>query len=120
MSAPLASRRDALVICARCGRKAQRQSRQQRFCSARCKERARTRVRRAFLGTDTGAPAERPKKPRQFKALQRAKLLSSRRILAPADVLTTEVWGGREWQRATGSGGVLVEISRLRARALVS
>jgi hypothetical protein len=71
------------------------------------------------LGRDTRAPAQRPKKHRQFKALQRAKTLSSHRIYGPADVLTAEVWGSHRWQPATSSAGVPIEISRIRARTLV-
>jgi hypothetical protein len=56
----------------------------------------------------------------KYNALQRAKTLSSTRILAPADVIDAEVWGGREWQPAISSGGVAVEVGRLRARALVT
>jgi hypothetical protein len=114
------SRRDAPVVCERCGRKVERKSRQQRYCSGRCQEKARTRVRKAVLGRDTRAPGDPPKKDKKFKALRRAKLLSSRRILAPADVLAVEVWGGREWQPAISSGGVAVEVGRLRARVLLT
>jgi hypothetical protein len=61
-----------------------------------------------------------PKKHKQLKALQRAKMLSSYRILAPADVLAIEVWGGRDWRPAVSSGGVAIETARLRARTLVT
>jgi hypothetical protein len=72
------------------------------------------------LGRDTGAPANRPKKANKLKALQRGGLLSSRRILAPADVLTIEVWGGRSWEASISSDGVPIEIGRLRERTLLS
>jgi hypothetical protein len=114
-----ASRRDAPVVCERCGRKVERKSRQQRFCSGRCQEKARTRVRKAFLARDTGAPGNPPKKDNKLNALQRAKTLSSHRILAPADVLAVEVFD-RPWKPAVSSGGIAIEVSRLRARALVS
>jgi hypothetical protein len=42
-----ASRRDAPVICANCGRKVLRRMRGQRFCSARCRDRGRGRSRKA-------------------------------------------------------------------------
>jgi hypothetical protein len=119
MTAPLTSRRDAPVICAGCGRQVARRARQQRFCSARCQEKARTRVRKTVLGRDTRAPRNPPKKHKQFKALQRAKMLSSTRIWGPADVIDAEVWGGREWQPAISGGGVEIEVGRLRPRALV-
>jgi hypothetical protein len=73
------------------------------------------------LGTDTGAPRKGPKKHKQFKALDRANLLSGRRILGPADVIAAEIWSdGRSWQPTISSDGVPIEVSRLRARALVS
>jgi hypothetical protein len=50
--------------------------------------------------------------------LQRAKTLSSHRILGPAHVLNAEVFG-RVWQYMVSNGGVAIEVSRLRARALV-
>jgi hypothetical protein len=37
----LPARRDAPVTCASCGRQVPRRARQQRFCSARCQEKAR-------------------------------------------------------------------------------
>ena len=37
----LASRRDQVVVCDRCGARVERRMRGQRFCSARCRERAR-------------------------------------------------------------------------------
>jgi hypothetical protein len=117
--APKTCRRDAPVTCAGCGREVARRARQQRFCSARCKEKARTRVRKAFLTGDTGASSQPYKKDREFKALQRAKTLSSHRILAPEQVLAIEVFGGRVWQHATSRDGVVVEIGRIRGRALV-
>jgi hypothetical protein len=51
--------------------------------------------------------------------LQRAKLLSSHGIVAPADVLAVEVFD-RTWKAAVSSDGIAIEVSRLRARALVS
>jgi hypothetical protein len=116
-----ASRRDAPVRCATCGRKVERRARQQRFCSSRCRQKANyaEKVARGDFSTHTFArPTNPPKKDRKFKALQRAKMLSSHRILAPAHVLGIEVFG-RVWNPAC-SGGVPIESSRLRARALVS
>jgi hypothetical protein len=39
------------------------------------------------------------------------------KIRGPADVIAIEVWA-REWRSSASSGGVAVEISRLRKRAL--
>jgi hypothetical protein len=98
-----------------------RAGRRPRFCSSRCRNRenGRGRVRKALLGRDTGAPAKLQKKDSKLKALQRAKTLSSHRILAPAAVLAVEVFD-RAWTPAVSSGGVAVEVGRLRARALVT
>jgi hypothetical protein len=117
---PQIVRRDRLA-CAGCDREIVRRAKQQRYCSARCRNRevGRRRVRKAYLGTDTGAPAHPPKKASKLKALRRAKTLSSTRILAPAHVLAVEVFD-RGWQPAISSSGVAIETSRLRPRALVS
>jgi len=40
-------------------------------------------------------------------------------IRGPARVLDGEVWGHRAWQGAVSSGGVAIQVSRLRHRALV-
>jgi hypothetical protein len=60
-----------------------------------------------------------PKNENKSKALQRAKMLSSHRILGPAHVLAVEVFG-RSWQPAISGGGVAIEVGRLRCRALMS
>jgi len=44
--------------------------------------------------------------------------MTSHRILGPAAVLDIEVFD-RAWQPAISSNGVVVEVGRLRARALV-
>jgi predicted nucleic acid-binding Zn ribbon protein len=111
------------LACDACGKAiTHRAGRRPRFCSARCRyrENGRGRVRKARLGRNTGAPTKLEKKNNKFKALQRAKTLSSRRIMGPADVLAAEVWRGRGWQPALSSGGIAIEVERLRARALVS
>jgi hypothetical protein len=51
-------------------------------------------------------------------ALQRAKQQSSIPILGPAAVLACELFD-RKWQPTVSSGGIAVEISRIRPRALV-
>ena len=76
-------------------------------------------LERPSWARDTRAPANPPKKDKEFKVLQRAKTLSSHRIFAPADVLAVEVFA-RPWKPATSTGGIAVEIGRLRTRALVS
>jgi hypothetical protein len=115
--------RKRVLACNSCGKQIEhRAGRRPRFCSTRCRNRenGRGRVRKARLGPDTRAPAKLIKNVKRNNALQRAKTQSTARILAPADVLTVEVWGGRKWRPTITSGGVPIEIGRLRERALVS
>jgi len=116
-----AARRDAPVNCPCCGREVQRRARQQRFCSKRCRQKANygEKVARGDFSTRTIArPTHPPKRDNKFKALQRAKTLSSNRIFGPADVLDAEVFN-RHWQPTASSGGVMLQVSRVRVRALV-
>jgi len=116
MSAPLALRRDAPVTCAGCGRQVQRQSRQQRFCSDRCRKTARP-------ARDTEASKQnrlkrnsRTNPPKIINEISGA----MGRISGPSHIIDAEVWAGREWHPAISSGGVSIEIGRLRTRTLVS
>ena len=59
------------------------------------------------------------KNKNKLNALQRAKTLSSHRIFGPADVLEPEVFN-RHWQPMASSSGVMLQVSRVRARALVA
>jgi hypothetical protein len=88
-----ATRRDAPVVCPTCGRRAERKMRGQRYCSTRCRDRGRKRSRKAFLGTDTGAPATSHKSPSKNNALQRWKKRSSLFANAPLNIL-----GGGSWR----------------------
>jgi hypothetical protein len=109
------------VTCSSCGRRVKRQARQQRFCSRRCRQKANyvEKVARGDFSTRTIArPTNPPKKRNKFKALQRAKLLSSHPVLAPARVLAIEVFA-RPWQEAISSAGIAIEVSCIRPRALV-
>jgi len=110
------------LACAVCGRPIVHTSgRRPQVCSTRCRNRknGRGRVRKAFLIGDTGGAAKCRKNNNESKTLQRAKTLSSRRIFAPADVLAVEAFN-RTWKPAVSSSGIAIEVSRLRARALVS
>jgi hypothetical protein len=118
------SRRDAPVTCASCGRQIERRARLQLYCSTRCRKRGHyaQRVRRGDFsspsGSNTPLGTTPLKKENKFKALQRAKSLSSHRILAPERVLAVEVFD-RAWQHATSSDGVAIQMSRIRPRALL-
>src|SRR5262249_2274481 len=119
-----ASRRDAPVVCASCGRQLRRRGRLQRYCSTRCRKRAHyaQRVRRGDFSTpklsDTALGTTLLQKGSKYNALQRAKALSSYDIFGPEEVLAIEVFD-RPWQRAISTDGVRSEISRLRAGTLV-
>jgi predicted nucleic acid-binding Zn ribbon protein len=109
------------LACAACGKPITHQTgRRPRFCSDRCRyrEKGRGRVRKAGLGPNTGAAPKLHKKSNDFKALQRAKMLSSYRIFGPADVLAIEALN-RAWRPTVSSNGVAIMVGRLRARVLV-
>jgi endogenous inhibitor of DNA gyrase (YacG/DUF329 family) len=109
------------VACAGCGKSIEhRTGRRPRFCSDRCRNRefGRTRVRKAFLAPDTGAPPKREKNSSSVSDLQRAKTQSRVEIIAPSDVLAIEVFD-RSWRAATSSSGIAIEVGRLRQRVLV-
>src|SRR5262249_13059857 len=109
------------VLCAHCGKPIKHLTgRRPRFCCDRCRKRehGKQRIRKAFLRRDTGAATKRTKNLNNLSALQAAKKRSRVEIVAPADVLTTEVFD-RAWQAVTSSGGIPIEIGRLRPRALV-
>jgi len=116
-----ALRRDAPVICGSCGREVARQARQQRFCSTRCRDAARTRIRAPATTLALVKNNERtadfahgpPEKLNEIKGTQT-------RICAARRVLDVEIWGGRSWQDAVSSGGVAIQVSRVRPRSLVS
>jgi hypothetical protein len=74
----LAMRRDAPVTCLACGRVVARKARNQRYCSLRCrgraKEKARNRTRKAGLGGYTGAPTTAANFASKINELQGRKL----------------------------------------------
>jgi hypothetical protein len=117
-----ASRRDAPVICPVCERRVDRRMRGQRYCSRRCRQKANyaAKVARGDFSTHTTSlPTPPEKNKNKLKVLQRAKTLSSNRIFGPAGVLDAEVFN-RHWQPTASSGGVMLQVSRVRARALVA
>jgi endogenous inhibitor of DNA gyrase (YacG/DUF329 family) len=83
----------APVSCAACGRKVARKSRQQRFCSDRCREwdKGQRRVRKSFLGTDTRAALDPLFLSNKVNGVQRQNSESS----IPLNIL-----GGYRWPNA--------------------
>jgi len=90
-------KRDAPVTCGACGRRTARKSKQQKFCSDRCRQfalrenKARTAIKNPVVGQDTGRVTNPPKSASKNNKLQRAKSGSS----TPLNVL-----GGYRWPNA--------------------
>jgi hypothetical protein len=88
------ARRDAPVICAACGRRVARKSRQQKFCSDRCRDfvrretKARTAIKNLVEVPDTGQPTNPPKSSKETNKLQEEKSGST---------LPLNVLGGYRW-----------------------
>jgi hypothetical protein len=115
-----AARRDAPVKCAVCGRVVPRASRQQKFCSARCRKRnayaenARTDVFSRGLDQDIGNGTNPPKKSNSFNGLQAAKSRSNPSIYGSCDVIERELIDGRDWTAVVSPDGVIAQVARLR------
>jgi len=82
-----------LLGCPMCERTFTRRARQQVYCSDRCRERGRNRSRKAFLGTDTGAPTHPHKSASAISAVRKQKNLSSVYANTPLNIL-----GGGSWR----------------------
>src|SRR5262249_24936948 len=104
----------------RCGRSVPRQARQQKFCSARCRKLANQRVRKAFLGQDTGGPSNPPKNINGFNLFEPPENGSSIGPNGPRAAVEIEIWGGRSWRQVTSADGVICEVAVLRLRTLQS
>jgi hypothetical protein len=107
-----ATRRDVPVKCAVCGRTVPRASRQQKFCSARCRkrhayaEKARTGVFSDGLGQYSGNGTNPSKKSNGFNGLRSAKSGSTPAIYAPREVVSREIIAGRIWTAVVSPDGV--------------
>jgi hypothetical protein len=101
--------RDEPVACVNCGRRVARRSRRQIYCSPRCKERSRERVRKGFMGVDTGAPTNPSKNTNLANGLQPQE--SRSRLINNA--IHTEFFGGGKWERVMSPDGVAVDVTRL-------
>jgi hypothetical protein len=120
LSVPQAARRDAPVRCEACGRTVIRRSRQQRFCSDRCRDfarrenNARTAFKNPVAGTGTGKPTNPPKKSNGANGLHAAKPESTPRIYGPRRVIERELFGGRDWHEEVSPDGVVSQVAQLR------
>jgi len=121
-SVPQAPRRNAPVQCPVCDRIVQRTSRNQRFCSARCRKRdyeknGRTRVIFADLGRDTRDHDTPSQKPNGFNGLRATKSGPTPRIFGPRRVVVRELIDGFNWTAVVSPDGVVCMVaSRLRRR----
>jgi hypothetical protein len=132
------------TVCRECGRRFPRGRRSNRhrrasgsphngarFCSSGCKQ-AAYRKRNAerlkvVQGTDAHTTVTRSVQYienvegiRTRKTVRPSlKLAPSGPIMGPAHVLDAEVFGGRIWEHTVSSGGVPIQVGRLRARSLV-
>jgi hypothetical protein len=115
----LASRRDEAVVCERCGARVERRIRGQRFCSARCRERARGRSRKVFLGKDTRAPTPPPNFRNKFNNLQAINDGTSpakNALLARA--IRVECFDSHQWVEKVSPDGVTKDELKAVLRAL--
>ena len=126
LSVPQAARRDAPVRCEVCGHTVTRRSRQQRYCSDRCRQfalrenKARTAFKNSVLGQDTGRVTNPPKKSNGFNGLHGANPGPTPRIYGPRDVIVTELIDGFNWTAVVSPDGVVCMVaskSRRRLRA---
>jgi hypothetical protein len=113
----LASRRDKAVVCERCGARVERRMRGQRFCSARCRDRARGRSRKAFLGEDTRAPTTPSNfrnKVNNLQAVNDGSSPAKNALLARA--IQVEYFDSHQWVEKVSLDGVKVWVAQLRPR----
>jgi hypothetical protein len=121
---PQAARRDTPVQCAVCGREVTRASRQQKFCSTRCRQQAHYEKLVAegrfdpVLGQDSALPTNPPKKSNGVNNLQAAKSGSSPCIHGPRRVIECELIDGLNWTAVVSPDGVVCMVApRLRGRS---
>ena len=121
----LARRRDQHVLCPACGKRTKRKSRQQVYCSPKCRKagayarNGRTAINFPASVRHTGLGTKSPKNVNGFNALHPPKSASSAGIVAPRAVIEAEVFAGREWREIESRDGVTSHITTLRKPALV-
>lgn len=97
----LTTRRDAPVHCPSCGHAVPRKTRNQRYCSDRCrgraKEKARNRTRKAGLGGYTGAPTTSAKFINKNNDVRPAPSRPNSRISGVLDALARKAAATLKW-----------------------
>jgi hypothetical protein len=103
-----------------CGRAVARASRQQKFCSVRCRQQAHYEKLVAegrfdpVLGQDTALPTNPPEKLNGVNDLRGGKAGSTPRIFGPRDVIDVELFADRDWAPVVSPDGVVSQVARLR------
>jgi hypothetical protein len=108
----LALHRSDPVKCESCGRTVARKGRGQRWCSDRCRERAKNRTRKAGLGGYTGAPPTPQKIVNEINGVRGPKSQLYPGIFAPAYIVRAEVFTGRQWAPVVSDDGVVCHVRR--------
>jgi len=106
--------------CPVCDRTVDRQSRQQHFCSTRCRKR-HWRDKISAEGGDTRRGTNPHKSSNENNILQWPKPRSRgpcEGLIGPRRVIETEVIAGRNWDEVISSDGITCYVSRLTQRAL--
>jgi len=121
-----ARHRNEMVVCPGCERRVARKSRQQVYCSSKCRKRGayakngRTAIYSADLDRGSGLGTNPHENGNDFNALQWSKSGSSTGIVGPRLVIEAEVFAGREWHEVISADGVRSQVSTLARRALVN
>jgi hypothetical protein len=107
---PLALHRGAPVVCVQCGKQTARRSRQQRYCSDRCRnQNARLCVKTDKVGQDSQTVTNPPKKPSKINSSEapfpRSSLVNN--------AVQTEYFGGGRWHEIISPDGVRCYVTRL-------
>ena len=121
-----ARHRNDMVVCPGCERRVARKSRQQVYCSSKCRKRGayakngRTAIYSADLDRGSGFGTHPRKNGNEFNTLQWAKSGSSTGIKGPRRVIDAELFDGREWRDEISADGIRSQVSTLARRALVN
>jgi hypothetical protein len=97
-----------------------RKSRNQQFCSKRCRQQAHYEKSIAegrfdpVLGQDSALPTTPLKKLNGFNGLQAAKSRSNPRIFGPRDVIEVELFAGHDWTPVVSPNGVTCMVASRR------
>lgn len=111
--------------CPGCGNIVERKSRQQFYCSTKCRMRASRGQGVPHIGADDlNAPAtvlryEPRQKPNDFNGAKSAKTWRSDGIIGPRRVIDAVVIASRDWQEVASSDGITSYVSQIAKRALV-